>query len=125
PRQREVIGRTIEAHQLDCLRVYELTDVSGTEVRNHPDVIEIIRLVASGIISGLVISDLDRLFRPDQPTDYAILQTFKDSGAIIYSGDTTYDLGSKDGMLFSGIRATIAGYELALIKERMHGAKEV
>lgn len=124
PRQREVIRRTIESHQLDCLRVYELTDVSGTEVRNHPDVIEIIQLVASGVISGLVISDLDRLFRPDQPTDYAILQTFKDTGAIIYSGDTTYDLGSKDGMLFSGIRATIAGYELALIKERMHGAKE-
>ncbi len=123
PRQREVIRRTIDANNLDCLCIYEL-EVSGTQVREHPDIVEILRLVSSGVVSGLVLADLDRLFRPDQPTDYAILQTFKDSGAVIFSGDTTYDLGSKDGLLFSGIRATIAGYELALIKERMMGAKE-
>lgn len=123
PRQREVIRRTIEANNLDCLRTYEL-EVSGTEVREHPDIIEILRMVSSGIVDGLVLADLDRLFRPDRPDQFAILQTFKDSGATIYSGDTTYDLGSKDGLLFSGIRATIAGYELALIKERMMGAKE-
>ena len=123
PRQREVIRKTIERHNLDCLRIYELT-VSGTNVTNHPDIIEILQLIGSRVIDGLVVADLDRLFRPDQPTDYAILQTFKDTGATIYSGETTYNLGTKDGMLFSGIRSSVSAYELGLMKERQQGAKE-
>lgn len=123
PRQRETIRRTIERHNLDCLRIYELT-VSGTNVTNHPDIIEILQLIGSRVIDGLVVADLDRLFRPDQPTDYAILQTFKDTGATIYSGETTYNLGTKDGMLFSGIRSSVSAYELGLMKERQQGAKE-
>jgi len=125
PRQREIIHRTIESKNLDCLRVYELVDVSGTKVRQHPDIQEILQMIATGVISGLVVADLDRLFRPDQPADFAIMQVFKDTGAVIYSGDIIYDLSSKDGMLHGSIRAAFAGFELMQIKERMQGGKEV
>ncbi|MGC3991647.1 MAG: recombinase family protein [Chthoniobacteraceae bacterium] len=124
PRQRRVIEQTVAAKNLDCVEVFEIADVSGTQVLQNPTIQHILHAVGSRAIDGLVVADLDRLFRPDQPTDYAILQVFKDTGAIIYSGDTEYNLGNKDGMLFSGIRATIAGYELALMKERAQGAKE-
>jgi DNA invertase Pin-like site-specific DNA recombinase len=123
-RQHTVIRLTVERKGLDCLRVYELTDVSGTTVLQNPQILEILGLVKSGIIQGLVVADLDRLFRPDCPTDFAILQVFKDTGAVIHSGDIEYDLSSKHGLLFSHIRSAISGYELSLMKERQQGAKE-
>ena len=124
PRQRRSICETIQRKDLDCLRIYEVSDVSGTQVRSNPDIQEILRLVASGVIEGLVVADLDRLFRPDCPSDYAILQVFKDTGAVIYCGETTYDLAQRDSALFANIRSAISGWELGVMKERQQGAKE-
>ena len=124
PRQRRVIEQTIKNKNLDCLRVYELADVSGTDVIRNPTVIEVLQLVRSGVVTGLVVADLDRLFRPSEPTDYAILQVFKDTGAIIFSGDSEYDLRQKDSALFANIRSAISGFELALMRERQQGACE-
>lgn len=125
PRQRQIIEQTIATKNLDCLRIYELSDCSGTQVLHNPDVQEILQLVASKVVDGLVVADLDRLFRPSEPTDYAILQVFKDTGAVIYSGDTEYRLQDKDSALFANIRSAISEYELKLIKERAQGAKEI
>lgn len=124
PRQRRVIEETIRLKNLDCIRTYVVSDCSGTQVLVHPDIQQILKLIASRVATGLVVADLDRLFRPDQMTDYAILQSFKDTGAIIYSGDTEYDLTNRDSTLFAGIRSAISGFELSLMKERQQGAKE-
>ena len=124
PRQRRIIEQTIARKNLDCIRIYEIADVSGTQVLNNPDIQEILKLVSSRVVTGLVIADLDRLFRPAQPTDYAILQAFKDTGAIIYSGDTEYDLTNRDSALFANIRSAISGFELQLMKDRQNGARE-
>jgi site-specific DNA recombinase len=123
-RQREVIRRTIRAKGLHCVAHHELIDVSGTAVAGHPVIKDIFRAILDGTISGVCVADLDRLYRPDEPQSFAVLQVFKDMGAKIYSGDAEYDLRTKDGMLFSSIRGAIAGFELGLIKERLHGAKE-
>lgn len=123
-RQREVIRRTVKAKGLTVVGNYELTDVSGTSTGKHPAIREILKLILDGKIDGIVLADLDRLFRPDRPENYAVLQTFQDMGAKIYSGDFEYDLRTKDGLLFGSIRAAIAGFELSLIKERQQGAIE-
>lgn len=123
PRQRAVIDATVERQNLDCLRVYEIAD-SGTDVLRNPTVLEILQMVKVGVVTGLVVADLDRLFRADQPTDYAILQVFKDTGATIFSGDSEYNLQQKDSALFANIRSAISGFELALMKERQYGACE-
>src|SRR5437899_3955825 len=80
PRQRRVIEQTIATKNLDCLRIYEISDCSGTQVLHNRDVQEILQLISSKVVTGLVVADLDRLFRPAEPTDYAILQSFKDTG---------------------------------------------
>ncbi len=121
-RQRRVIEETIQRKNLHCRRIYEITG-SGSDMLRNPDIREILEIVSRGI--GLVVADLDRLFRPTEPADYVILQVFKDSGAIIYSGDTEYDLANKDSALFANIRSAISGYELQLIKERQKGACEI
>lgn len=123
-RQREVIKRTIQVKGLQCIAHHELIDVSGTAVAGHPVIKDIFRAILDGTITGVVVADLDRLYRPDEPQSFAVLQVFKDMGAKIYSGDAEYDLRTKDGLLFSSIRGAIAGFELGLIKERLHGAKE-
>lgn len=123
-RQRATIRRTLDAKQLNCVEWYELVDVSGTNVSNHPTIKKILRRILDGEIKGICIADLDRLFRPDKPEGYAILQVFQDMGANIYSGDYEFDLRTKDGLLFSSIRSAISGFELGLMKERQQGGKE-
>lgn len=123
-RQRDVIRRTIAAKNLHCIASYELIGVSGTITGADPVVRKILGRILSGEVQGLVCADLDRLFRPDNPESFGILQVFKDSGALIYAGGDTYDLSSGSGLLFSSIRGAIAGYELSLMKERQQGAKE-
>lgn len=123
-RQREVIRRTVATKGLNLLEVKELVDVSGTATSAHPAIREVLARVANGSVRGVVVADLDRLFRPDRPESFATLQVFQDMGAKIYSGDSEYDLQTKDGLLFSSIRSAIAGFELGLMKERQHGAKE-
>lgn len=124
PRQRSIIEKTIAQKNLDCIRIYEISDVSGTQVLANSDIQEILQLVATGVATGLVVADLDRLFRPENPSDFAVLQAFKDTGAIIYSSDIEYHLDQKDSALFANIRSAISGFELQLIKERQQGAKE-
>lgn len=123
-RQRAVVARTIAAKNLDCIQAYELVGVSGTVTGRDPEIRETLARVLSGEVQGLVCADLDRLFRPDQPESFGILQVFKDSGALIYAGGDIYDLTQGSGLLFSSIRSAIAGYELTLMRERQQGAKE-
>lgn len=124
PRQREVVNRTIATKNLNCIEWLELVDVSGTNTSTHPQIRDVLRRILNGEVRGLVVADIDRLFRPTEPANYAMLQVFKDVGAKIYSGDFDYDLTTKDGMLFSSIRSAFAGFELNLMKERQMGACE-
>ena len=124
-RQREVVNRTVKSRGLNCLREIVLSDVSGTNVRNCPEVIGFLEEIREGKIQGVVVADLDRLVRPANIDELALLQVFQDTGAIIYSGDQEIDLSSDSGYLMGGIQALLAGHELRLIKRRMQGAKEI
>ncbi len=124
PRQREIVNRTLATKNLNCVDWIELVDVSGTNTLTHPTIRDVLRRILIGEVRGLVVADIDRLFRPTEPANFAMLQVFRDVGAKIYSGDTEYDLTTKDGMLFSSIRSAFAGFELNLMKERQMGACE-
>lgn len=122
-RQRAVNQRTIEAKGLYRALTIEL-HVSGTVAMHHPEMRRVLAMISDGTIRGVVCAELDRIFRPDQPQGFAILQVFQDMDAKIYTGDSEYDLRTSSGLLQSSIRGAIAGFELSLIRERMQGAKE-
>ena len=124
-RQRQVIQRTISSRNLNCVREIELSDVSGSNVRNCSEVVEILDDIRDRKIQGVVVADLDRLIRPADLGDFALLQVFQDTGAVIYCGDQLIDLSTDSGYLMGGLQALLAGNELRLIKRRMQGAKEV
>ena len=122
-RQKEMVRRTIAQHSLVCIEDYEL-HTSGTLMAGNPVVKAILARILAGEIQGIVVADLDRLFRPDKFSSYNILAVFQEMGASIFSSDIVYNLDSKDGRLFSSIRSAISGYELSLMQERQQGAKE-
>jgi DNA invertase Pin-like site-specific DNA recombinase len=124
PAQREVNRRTAQAYGLKIVKSIEIVDVSGTAVLSSPQMQELLRMMESPDIHGVVTKEFSRLMRPEKFTDYALLQQFIDTGTVLYLPDGPIDLASKSGRLLGTIRAAVAGLERREILERMNDAKE-
>jgi len=85
---------------------------------------ELLRLMESPEVHGVVTKEFSRLMRPEKFTDYALLQQFIDTGTVLYLPDGPIDLASKSGRLLGTIRAAMAGLERREILDRMNDAKE-
>jgi DNA invertase Pin-like site-specific DNA recombinase len=124
PSQRAANLRTAAQYDLQIVRTIELANISGAAVLRAPEIQELLRLVESPDIEGVVTREFSRLMRPENFSDYALLQVFADTGTILYLPEGPIDLGSKSGRLLGTIRAAIAGLERTEILERVWAAKE-
>jgi DNA invertase Pin-like site-specific DNA recombinase len=124
PAQREVNRRTAKAYGLEIVRSIEIVDVSGASVLLSRRMQELVRLMGSPDIEGVVTKEFSRLMRREKFTDYALLQAFIDTSTVLYLPDGPIDLASKSGRLLGTIRAAIAGLERREILDRMQDAKE-
>ena len=124
PAQREVNRKTARMYSLTIVRSIEIVDVSGASILNSPEMHELLQLMESPHVHGVVTKEFSRLIRPEKFTDYALLQHFIDTQTILYLPDGPIDLASKTGRLLGTIRAAIAGMERREIIERMMDAKE-
>jgi site-specific DNA recombinase len=124
PAQREANRRTARSHGLSIIRTIEIVDVSGASVLSSPQMQELLRLMESPEIHGVVTKEFSRLMRPEKFTDYALLQQFIDTQTVLYLPDGPIDLSSKGGRLMGTIRAAMAGMERREIIDRMQDAKE-
>ncbi len=124
PAQRAANWRTAAQYGLEIIRTIELADVSGAAVLRTPEMQELLRLMESPEIHGVVTRDFSRLMRPENFADYALLQAFADTGTLLYLPEGPIDLRSKSGRLLGTIRAAIAGLERTEILERIWAAKE-
>lgn len=124
PAQREANRRTAKAYGLSIIRSVEIVDVSGAAVLSSPQMQELLRLMESPDIHGVVTKEFSRLMRPEKFTDYALLQQFIDTETVLYLPDGPIDLASKSGRLLGTIRAAMAGLERREILDRMNDAKE-
>src|SRR4051812_47756620 len=84
-RQKADVARVIAANNLEVLRTLELVDVSGCKVINNRDVQTVLRDLKSPDIAGIAISALDRLFRPNNYSDFSILDSFRQTRKLIFS----------------------------------------
>ena len=123
-RQKEVNANTIKRNNLSIVKSYNIIDVSGTSVLQAHEVQELLLLIRSDEIKGVVVANLDRLLRLDNFEDFALLQKFKESNTLIILPDQIIDLNTQSGFLIGGMQSIISGNELTLIKERMQGGKE-
>ena len=124
PAQREANRRTAMAYGLRIVRTIEIVDVSGTSVLSSPEMQELLKLMESSEVHGVVTKEFSRLMRPEKFTDYAMLQQFIDTQTVLYLPDGPIDLASKNGRLIGTIRAAMAGMERREIIDRMQDAKE-
>lgn len=124
PAQREANRRTARVYGLEIARTIEIVDVSGASVLLSPEMQELVRLMDSPEIHGVVTKEFSRLIRPEKFTDYALLQVFIDTNTVLYLPDGPIDLASKSGRLLGTIRAAVAGLERREILDRMQDAKE-
>ena len=124
PAQREVNRRTAAQNELNIVKSIEMSDVSGASVLSAPEMQELLTLIASPDIHGVVAKEFSRLMRPEKFTDYALLQHFIDTKTMLYLPDGPLDLSSKTGTLVGVLRAVMAGLERREILERMQDAKE-
>ena len=72
----------------------------------------------------VLAKEFSRLMRPEDSSDYALLQHFINTETILYLPDGPIDFASKVGRLIGPIRAVFAGVERRDIVERMRDAKE-
>lgn len=124
PAQRASNRRTAAAAGLEIVRTIELTDVSGTAVLRSPEIQELLRLIESPDIEGVVAREFSRLMRPERFEDFILLQAFADTKTVLYLPEGPIDLSTKAGSFMGGMRALMAGWERREILERMHGAQE-
>ena len=124
PAQKAANRRTAAQYGLEIVRTIEFADVSGAAVLGAPEMQELLRLIESPEIGGVVAKEFSRLMRPENFADYALLQAFADTATILYLPEGPIDFRSKTGRLFGALRAAIAGLERTEILERVWSAKE-
>src|SRR5882757_576293 len=76
PAQKAVNRRTALAYGLEIVLSIQITDVSGAAVLYAPEMQHLIRQIASPEIHGVVAREFSRLMRPENFSDYAMLQAF-------------------------------------------------
>ena len=124
PAQRAGNLRTAAQYGLEIIKTIEITDVSGTAVLRSRGMQELLRLIESAEIHGVVAKEFSRLMRPENFADYAILQHFIETTTVLYLPDGPLDFASEPGRLLGGIRALIAGQERREMLRRLQDAKE-
>jgi DNA invertase Pin-like site-specific DNA recombinase len=124
PAQLAANRRTGEIYGLEISKSIEISDVSGAAILHAPEIREMMELMRSPEIHGVVAKEFSRLMRPENFHDYALLQHFADTKTILYLPEGPIDLSSKMGRLIGGVRALFAGVEREEIRERVWGAKE-
>jgi DNA invertase Pin-like site-specific DNA recombinase len=122
--QRAVTLRTAATYGLEIVRTIEMSDVSGTTVLGAPEMQELLRLIESPDIHGVVAKEFSRLMRPENFKDYELLQAFVDTRTMLYLPDGPIDFSSSMGGFMGLIRAGMARIERREILARMNDAKE-
>ncbi len=123
-RQRFVCEQVVKSNNLECVETLELCDVSGTAVLQNPQIQRLLRLISEKEIDGIVASDLDRVLRPGDPSDYQLFKYFQDADATIWTSGANYRLSNKDGMFMGVVRSAVGEMERRIMLERAAGAKE-
>lgn len=124
PSQRAVNRQTAAIYSLEIIRSIEITDVSGTVVLRSPEMKELVRLMESPEIHGVVVREFSRLMRPENFSDFVLLQAFVDTETVLYLPDGPIDFASDTGRLIGLVKSWGAGSEKIEWLKRAWQAKE-
>lgn len=123
-RQRQANASVVKAFDYELVESIEIVDVSGANVFSCPEMRQIVAMAEQRQFQVLIVSELSRLFRPDDLASFASLDVFKRNGILINCGGAIHDLDSPEGFLSSGIMSLLGGYDRKILLRRVHQAKE-
>lgn len=123
PAQRAANEKTAQMYGLNIVKTFEISDVSGTEVMQTPEMRQLMEMMESGDIHGVVVKELSRLMRPEN-FDLSLLQHFVSTKTLLYLPDGPHDLATDSGYLLMGMMGVISGFERRQIISRMTAGKE-
>jgi DNA invertase Pin-like site-specific DNA recombinase len=125
PAQRTINSRTARLHGLEIVHSIEYWDVSGASVLASPEMQDLMRRISSPDIHGVVAREFSRLIRPEDFTDYALLQHFSDTRTILYLQDGhPIDFSNRTGRFVGTMQAAMAGMQRLELLENVWNAKE-
>jgi len=124
PSQRTVNHRTAESFGLTIVRSIEMAGVSGATVLLAPEMQEMIRLMHDKEIHGVVTREFSRLMRPENYSDYALLQIFVETNTILYLPEGPINFATPDGRLMGTMKATIGGLERLELQKKIWNSRE-
>lgn len=123
-RQKADVARVIAANHLDVLRTLELIDVSGRTVLQNRDVQAMLKDLKRADVAGIAVSALDRLFRPNNFSDFSILDSFREAHKLIFSAkEGVLDSTTDAGFMMSLMSGAQAGMEWRELRRRTMGGK--
>jgi DNA invertase Pin-like site-specific DNA recombinase len=121
PAQRREIRRIAERHELKIVGELEL-HVSGARVLEDPDFQQLLEQIKRPEIEGVVVVDLDRLMRPEDPGYYSIFRRLRDTNTVLYTASGPKDF--RTDRLLMVLEAEIAALERLRIAERTRRGRE-
>jgi DNA invertase Pin-like site-specific DNA recombinase len=125
-RQRSINRETAARCGLVIRREIEAVDVSGRHVKDDPQFQQLFRELATDpTLTGIVVSEQSRLFRPEQFGDYSILDIFSAHKKLIYTPGEVIDAASDAGVLNLTLNGMMSGQELRKIKDRCNTGKRI
>jgi DNA invertase Pin-like site-specific DNA recombinase len=86
-RQRTDLKKLAQQYGLEIIKTLELYGVSGTATLKNEQVQQVLREIEQPGIDGLACSAIDRLARPAEGKDYAILDGFKRNKKTLWTKD--------------------------------------
>jgi len=124
PAQRHAILTIARQRGIELVKTFEITDVSGSRILTAPEFQDFLLSLEDPTIKAVVTKEFSRVMRPENFTDYTILQVFVDNDVILHLPDGPIDFSNKFGKFMATVKAGIAGMELEEIRRRMDDGKE-
>jgi DNA invertase Pin-like site-specific DNA recombinase len=125
PSQKAINQRTANAFGLSIVRTVQMSDVSGTAVLRAPEMLELLEWIKDSEIHGVVAREFSRLMRPEDFSDYYILQVFADTKTVLYLPEGPIDFSNKMGRVYGVMQAAWAGAQRMEFLENAWNSKEM
>lgn len=117
-RHRNILTEYVTRCRLNVTEVLEEV-VSAEALSSRPQMMQLLELVNTGLYSGVVCMDLDRLSRGDNVDSGYIMQVLKYNHCKIYTPMKIYDLQNEQDEQYTDMKFMFSRYELKTITRRL------
>ena len=117
-RHRQILDRYCKDKKLNVVEVLEEV-VSGESLAARPQMMRLLDLVSTGMYTGVVCMDIERLSRGSSMEAGYIMQIFQTNYCKIITPGKTYDLQNESDEQFTDMKFMFSRYELKTINKRL------